>query len=129
MARYRREPSNKQRKHVLLVMNGHKGKEAALQAGYTPALARQPGRLTQSRGFLIAMQQQAESLGYISTAVMAHLQVLIDDGALNELDFAETLKSLEKIANIQDKYANITGWKKKSEDTELTNIIDVELAK
>lgn len=126
MVRYRREPTAKQRKLALAYMNGKKGKEAVLQAGYSETLAKSPSVLTRSRGFLLAMQLQAEELGYVSTALLNHLKIQIDDGALRDLNFQDTLKSLEKIANISDKYAEITGWKKKANaDDGLEDIINI----
>jgi phage terminase small subunit len=126
MARYRRVPSELQRRLAIETMNGKSGAKAVTAAGYSKAIAHNAHKALRSRGYLLAMQQQAEELGYISTAFINRIKILIGDGALDEVDLPEALKMLEKVATISDKYANLTGFKKQQVPNDgLDNIIDI----
>ena len=122
----RRKVSEKQHILAVGVLNGKQASKVCAEAGYSPSISRSPSKILKTKGFQLAMAEEAAKAGYIASAMMASLQAKIMAGELDTINITDTAKTLEKIVNIADKLAEMSGIKAKKDTIDgLENIIDI----
>lgn len=107
MAYYGRyKPTEKQRQVANLMLNGKSRPDSMRQVGYSKASMHNSHKLIQSKGYQLALLEEANSLRRPITALVAKANLLADDDTVTP---REALQLLDKLLNVTKKIEELAG--------------------
>ena len=109
-----------------LYVNGERGVNALVKAGYSPATARVPQKVYNSQGFKLALAREANNANRIVTAFLTQLDIDVSNGKIQDMSMQEKIKNLKIMADIGKMLSEQAGLvDKKPSTNELDGIIDI----
>ena len=128
MAYYGRyKPTEKQRKVANLMLNGKSRPDAMREVDYSQSMLHNSHKLVQSKGYQLALLEEANSLRRPITALVAKANLLADDDTVTP---REALQLLDKLLNVTKKIEELAGvgafkHQNDPDNSPLSGIIDV----